>query len=111
MSEIEVVSPIDGAVVAVLTETEPADVQAVVDAARAAFPGWARTPVEQRAAVLDRWAAAVEKAGDEIAAAVHREMGMPIPLAQMMAMPSTVMLSGNCPNTSQPMPEAEMIWA
>jgi len=83
VSEIEVVSPIDGSVVASIVETAPADVQAVVDAARAAWPAWSRTPVEQRAAVLDRWADAVLAAGDEIAAAVTRDMGMPTALARI----------------------------
>lgn len=83
MSKIEVVSPIDGSVVATITETEPADVQAVVYAARAAAPAWARTPVEERAAILDRWADAVEANGDEIAAAVSWEMGMPAGLAKI----------------------------
>jgi len=80
---IEVVSPIDGAVVATVAESTPAEVQAVVDAARAAAPAWAATSVEERAAVLDRWAEAVEAHGDEIAAAVSREMGMPARLAQI----------------------------
>jgi acyl-CoA reductase-like NAD-dependent aldehyde dehydrogenase len=83
MAQIEVVSPIDGAVVATIAETSPADVQAVVDAARDAAPAWAATPVAERAAILDRWAAAVEAHGDEIAAAVSREMGMPAGLAQI----------------------------
>jgi acyl-CoA reductase-like NAD-dependent aldehyde dehydrogenase len=83
VSEIEVISPIDGAVVATIVETAPSDVQAVVDAARAAAPAWARTPVEQRAAVLERWADAVLAAGDELAAAVTREMGMPSALARI----------------------------
>jgi acyl-CoA reductase-like NAD-dependent aldehyde dehydrogenase len=82
VSEIEVVSPIDSSVVAILVETAPADVQRVVHAARAARPAWARVPVEERAAVLDRWADAVLAAGDEIAAAVTREMGMPMALAR-----------------------------
>jgi acyl-CoA reductase-like NAD-dependent aldehyde dehydrogenase len=80
---LEVVSPIDGAVVATLAETSVAAVQAVVDAARAAQPGWARVPVVDRAAILDRWADAVEATGDEFAVSVAREMGMPLPLARL----------------------------
>jgi aldehyde dehydrogenase (NAD+) len=83
VSEIEVVSPIDGEVVASYAETAPDDVQRVVDAARAAAPAWARLSVEKRAAVLDRWADAVLTAGDELAAAVTREMGMPAALARV----------------------------
>jgi acyl-CoA reductase-like NAD-dependent aldehyde dehydrogenase len=80
---IEVVSPVDGLVVATITETPPAEVQAVVDAARGAAPAWTRTPVEERAAVLERWADAVEATGDEFALSVAREMGMPLPLARV----------------------------
>ncbi|HUR73013.1 MAG TPA: aldehyde dehydrogenase family protein [Sporichthya sp.] len=82
MTQISVVSPVDGAVVAMIEETSPEDVRAVVAAAVAAAPGWARTPVDERATVLERWAQAVVEAGDEIAAATSREMGMPLPLAQ-----------------------------
>ncbi len=83
MTDIQVVSPIDGAIVATVAETAPDDVRAIVAAARAAAPGWARRPVAERAAILDRWARAVEEAGDEIAAATSREMGMPLPLARV----------------------------
>jgi acyl-CoA reductase-like NAD-dependent aldehyde dehydrogenase len=83
MVDISVTSPIDGAIVATITETPLAEVQAAVDAARAAQPAWGRIPVDERAAILDRWADAVLAAGEEIASAVTREMGMPAALARV----------------------------
>ena len=82
MTEIKVVSPVDGAVVAIVAETAPEGVRAAVGAACAAAPAWAALPVADRAAVLERWADLVLAAGDELAVAVTRERGMPTALAR-----------------------------
>ncbi|GAA0608400.1 aldehyde dehydrogenase family protein [Sporichthya brevicatena] len=83
MDEIQVISPVDGSVVAAVAETEPAGVRTTVAAARAAAPAWGDVPVADRAAILDRWAQAVLDAGDEIAAVTSAEMGMPLALARV----------------------------
>jgi aldehyde dehydrogenase (NAD+) len=82
MTEIKVVSPVDGAVVATVAEAPPDEVRVTVAAACAAAPAWAALAVAERAAVLDRWADLVLDAGDELTAAVTREMGMPAGLAR-----------------------------
>ena len=55
-----------------------ADVEAAVEAAAAAFPGWAATPAAQRAAVLTRAAEALERRVEQIAQDMTAEMGKPL---------------------------------
>jgi RHH-type transcriptional regulator, proline utilization regulon repressor / proline dehydrogenase / delta 1-pyrroline-5-carboxylate dehydrogenase len=47
-------SPIDGAIVGTVTESDEAVVRSAFAAAQAGFPAWNATPVETRAAALDR---------------------------------------------------------
>ncbi|MCP5356837.1 MAG: aldehyde dehydrogenase family protein [Pseudomonadales bacterium] len=58
------------------------DVDAAVKAARAAFGPWSRTPVEERAAILERIIAGMKARGEELAQAVSQEMGAPIQFAR-----------------------------
>lgn len=53
----------------------PSEVNAAVHAARKAFPGWARTSIDERKAVLEAYAEALAKRKDEIAQAISRDMG------------------------------------
>ncbi|MBB4632955.1 aldehyde dehydrogenase family protein [Sphingosinicella soli] len=55
-----------------------ADVDAAVAAARRAFPGWASTPIEERARAVLAVADAIEAAKDELAALLSREQGKPL---------------------------------
>jgi acyl-CoA reductase-like NAD-dependent aldehyde dehydrogenase len=80
---IEVVSPATGEVVAKVVEADAAAVDAAVSAARTAFADWSSSAVEDRAQVLDRWADLVAEHGEDLAASVTREMGMPITLARI----------------------------
>jgi acyl-CoA reductase-like NAD-dependent aldehyde dehydrogenase len=59
------------------------DVNAAVEAAAKAFPGWAGTPAAGRAAVLMRAADAVEGRVEDMAADMTREMGKPLREARM----------------------------
>jgi aldehyde dehydrogenase (NAD+) len=56
----------------------PEDVDAAVEAAGQAFPGWAATPVAARGAVFTKAAALVEERVEEIARDMTLEMGKPI---------------------------------
>ncbi|HEX3828165.1 MAG TPA: aldehyde dehydrogenase family protein [Sporichthyaceae bacterium] len=80
---IEVVSPASGAVVAKVVEADAGAVDAAVTAARHAFADWSHRAVEDRAAVLERWADLVLAHGEPLATSVSREMGMPITLARI----------------------------
>lgn len=49
--------------------------RAVVAQARAAFPAWARTPLEERLAIARRYAALVQERAEEFATLIARETG------------------------------------
>ncbi|MFN4184948.1 MAG: succinylglutamate-semialdehyde dehydrogenase [Hyphomonas sp.] len=52
-----------------------AEVEAAVASAHKAFPGWARTPVSERIALLERYADELSKRAAAIAEAISRDMG------------------------------------
>jgi aldehyde dehydrogenase (NAD+) len=80
---IEVVNPATGAVIASVPDGTAADVDRAVTAATAAFPAWAATDPAERAAVVWRIAAGLKARGEEIAATISAEMGVPISFARM----------------------------
>ncbi len=55
-----------------------ADVDAAVEAAAAAFEGWARTPAARRGAILGKAADAIEARAEQIARDMTLEMGKPL---------------------------------
>jgi malonate-semialdehyde dehydrogenase (acetylating)/methylmalonate-semialdehyde dehydrogenase len=67
--------PATGQPIAELPYSTPEEIDEAVAAARAAFPGWAETPVPDRAQVLFRFKALLENAFEELAALVTRENG------------------------------------
>ena len=58
------------------------DVDRAVAAARAAWSGWAATPIERRAEILQRMANGLAARGEEIAKAITAEVGMPFRLSR-----------------------------
>ncbi|WP_097462345.1 succinylglutamate-semialdehyde dehydrogenase [Mangrovitalea sediminis] len=54
------------------------DVQSAVDAARAAYPGWRRRSLDERKAILERFAALLGERSEELAHAIGRETGKPL---------------------------------
>lgn len=55
-----------------------------VEAARAAFPAWAATPVRERQAVLGRWLEIMVAEADQVAALIAAEMGKPTTEAMLV---------------------------
>ncbi|WP_307421312.1 succinylglutamate-semialdehyde dehydrogenase [Pseudomonas sp. W3I7] len=53
-------------------------VESAVQAARQAFPGWARRPLEERISVLETFAATLKSRADEIARCIGEETGKPL---------------------------------
>ncbi len=53
------------------------DVQEAVNAARAAFPGWALTPLDQRIEILRRYKEIIERDAEKLARLISRETGKP----------------------------------
>ncbi len=80
--ELPVEDPSTQETIATISLGGPADVDAAVCAARAAFPGWAATPLTERIAALKRLLAAYRDRSDEMAQAMSTEMGAPIALAK-----------------------------
>ena len=71
------------------------DADKAVKAARAAFEGWAATPVAKRAAFLKRIADGLSARADEVARTITAEVGMPLKLSQRVqaGLPPQVMAS------------------
>ena len=70
-----VLSPIDGAVVGHVTEGDTALVTSAMSAAQAGFPAWAAKAADERAAILDRAADALEKNRARLIALLQAEGG------------------------------------
>ncbi len=68
-------SPIDGSVVGMVTEGDEAIVRSAFAAAQAGFPAWNATPVERRAAALDRAADHLEAHRGALIALLQAEGG------------------------------------
>ncbi|KRE87905.1 2-hydroxymuconic semialdehyde dehydrogenase [Rhodanobacter sp. Soil772] len=87
---LEVHEPATGAVFAHCPDSGAADVAAAVAAASRAAPGWAGTPIEQRAHLLQRLADLVEARLEEFAALESRDNGKPLSLARRLDIPRAV---------------------
>ncbi len=82
------------------------DVDRAVAAARAAFEGWAATPMAERGAVLDRLHTALAARAGDIARTVGLELGTPLKIAKAVqaGLPLTV-LRGYADLAVRPEPE------
>ncbi|MBB5754305.1 bifunctional proline dehydrogenase/L-glutamate gamma-semialdehyde dehydrogenase PutA [Prosthecomicrobium pneumaticum] len=75
-----VLEPADGvSVVGAVAEATPEAAGPLVAAAKAGFGAWSRTPVEQRAAALERLAHLLEAQRDRLVALLAREAGKTLP--------------------------------
>ena len=81
-ARLPIIDPADRSVIGEVALGGPADAQAAIDAARAAFPAWSATTREQRLAYLEAINAALIARTDEIGDAIMREMGAPRGLAR-----------------------------
>jgi aldehyde dehydrogenase (NAD+) len=71
-------------VIGTVPEGTPADARRAVAAARAAFEGWAATPVAERQRLLLAIADGLEARTEEIARTVTSEVGMPLGLSRVI---------------------------
>src|SRR5579864_4280580 len=78
---IEVLSASTEAPIGRVPEGTPADVDAAVRAARAAFDPWAATPPAERAAFLQKIHEGLKARAEEIGRTIAGEVGMPLKLA------------------------------
>jgi malonate-semialdehyde dehydrogenase (acetylating)/methylmalonate-semialdehyde dehydrogenase len=72
---LDVFDPRAGAVIARVGMSGAEDVDAAVQAARAAFPGWSTTPIKERSQVFYRYRSLLERRLEELAALVSEENG------------------------------------
>jgi aminomuconate-semialdehyde/2-hydroxymuconate-6-semialdehyde dehydrogenase len=79
---MDVVEPATGVVFAKLPLSDSQDVDAAVEAAREAQPGWASLEIKERADWLDVIADSLEASFEEIAELESRDTGKPISLAR-----------------------------
>jgi aldehyde dehydrogenase (NAD+) len=75
---IDVVNPASGAVIDRVPAGHPADLDAAVAAARAAFPGWSAVDAAKRAQYLDAARQLLAERADSVAAAISADMGSPL---------------------------------
>ncbi len=83
----------------------PADVDAAVAAARAAFEGWSTTPLDERIALCTRIAYALQDRAEEITVLVSAELGMPLELSGMIQAGLPAMTFGSMAELAE-----EVIW-
>jgi aldehyde dehydrogenase (NAD+) len=79
---IDVVNPADQSVIDRVPAGHPADVDAAVRAAAAAFGSWSTTPVAERAERLDAIRQLLEQRADTVAATISADMGSPLRFAR-----------------------------
>lgn len=80
--DFDVIDPATEEVCAVISLGDQADTDAAVAAAKAAFPSWAETPLEERVALIRRLGEIYKERRDEMGEAIRMEMGAPTDLAR-----------------------------
>ena len=79
--DLEVINPSTEEACAVISLGDQADTDAAVAAARAAFPAWAATPIEDRIALIRKFYDIYNARQAEMGDAISQEMGAPIDMA------------------------------
>ena len=80
-------NPAEGKVYSLIPDSDAADIQKAVDAAKAAFPIWSKTPVSERSRVMQKIADLIEDNLDRLALAESTDNGKPISLAKAVDIP------------------------
>jgi acyl-CoA reductase-like NAD-dependent aldehyde dehydrogenase len=81
---IEVVNPTTEEVIGTIPGCSAVDADRAVEAARAAFETWSQTSREERARFIVAIAEGLNERGDEIAATITQELGMPLKLSRII---------------------------
>jgi len=79
--------PATGEVYSQIPNSDERDVDRAVEAAKAAFPSWSKTPAEERFAILMRLVALIERDLDALALAESTDNGKPVSLARSLDIP------------------------
>src|SRR3954467_13920728 len=94
---IDVINPATEEVIGRIPEGSPEDGDRAVAAAPAGFETWAQTPIQVRADTCAGIAAKLAERGDEIAALIATELGMPLALSKMVQAGLPTMDFGSMP--------------
>lgn len=84
------INPATGAVYSEVADSGAEDVESAVAAAQKAFPGWSRTPAEQRSRILLKLADLIEANLDRLALAECIDTGKPLSVARALDIPRAV---------------------
>ena len=72
---LDIISPIDGALLSKVTMSSKQDLDRAVAAAQKALPGWSRTPIKERVQVFFRYKSLLEKNVKELSELIQEENG------------------------------------
>jgi len=98
---IDVINPSNEEVVGSVPAGTAVDVDAAVAAARAAFDGWAATPLEDRLALIEGLAGQLGARMGEIGTLISDEMGMPRGMSTMIQAGMPAATTGGVPATAR----------
>ncbi|MFP5248154.1 MAG: aldehyde dehydrogenase family protein, partial [Thermoanaerobaculia bacterium] len=84
------IRPATGEVLAQIPDSDTADVDAAVQAAKRAFPSWSTMRAEERSRILLKLADLIEQNLDELALLESDDNGKPVSLAKRMDIPRAV---------------------
>ena len=79
---LDVVNPATEQVFATVSRASEAQAEQAIQAAKRAFPAWAKTPIEERRKCLEKLADLVAENADDLARLLTQEQGKPLPEAQ-----------------------------
>src|SRR3954453_8183282 len=108
VATIDVVNPYTEDIIGRVPACGPEDVDRAVLAARVALPDWSATPAAERGAHLAAIAEGLSERGDELAATISAELGMPIGLSRLIQVGLPTMTFASMPGLLQTL-EAEEI--
>ena len=98
---IDVHNPSNGEVIGSIPAGTAADVDDAVKAARAAFDGWAATPLEDRLALIEGLAGQLGARMEEIGSLISLEVGMPKGMSTMIQAGMPAATTGSVPATAR----------
>ena len=79
---LEVINPANEEAFATISMGTAVDVDAAAQAARAAFPSWSQSTIDERKTVIGNIISGLKARGDEMALAISHEMGAPMGLSK-----------------------------
>ncbi|MEA2687066.1 MAG: aldehyde dehydrogenase [Actinomycetota bacterium] len=106
---IDLVNPATEEVMGHVPDASAADVDGAVAAARAAFEGWAATPVDDRAKLLERMAEVLVARLPEIGFLVAEEVGCPLSFATLVQVGGPLMVMGSFAEVARTYPFEEEV--